>query len=246
MDNVRYLAFARAASLAQQTEIIANNMANANKSGFLATRTSFESIVRKTEGDTAEAEITYGVDARTWNDRTGGGLLQTDNPLDLAVQGDGWFGYEDANGNISLSRDGALTVNAEGSLVNVDGALLLDAGGGQINLPDGGAGISISSDGSILSAEGDLIAQIGIFSGEGLESWSRDAGSMFRPGGEDAPLEILEGGRLVQGFIEQSNVNPILEMTKLIKAQRAFDQSLNMAESANELRAKTIEAANQA
>lgn len=239
MDTTGYLPLSAARAMQRGLDVTSNNLANANTAGFRADRMVFESLID--QGSTSSEPVAYSFDRLTYSDIAQGGLQTTGNPLDLAVQGDGWFGYETPEGGVALGRNGQFVVDAEGMLRTTAGHPVLDAGGGAIQLPLESGLPHIARDGTISLDDGQVIGQIGVFAAPDIATWQRLAYGMFVPrDGAPTPLDAAEAPVVVQGAIEQSNVNPINEMVRMIQIQRSYDQAMAMASNHNDLRKSTL------
>ena len=158
-----------------------------------------------------------------------GGLSQTNGTLDLAIQGDGFFLIEHEGGD-RLTRNGAFTTNPQNELVTMDADRVLDAGGAPVFIPPDAANISVSPDGT-LSADGRPIAQIGIYTIENKAELLRADGVTFTT---EAPLLPAETATVAQGFVEDSNVNPVWEVTRMVEVQRAYELGQKFLEREDE------------
>jgi flagellar basal-body rod protein FlgF len=147
-----------------------------------------------------------------------GGLTQTGGTLDLAIEGEGYFSVLTPQGE-RLTRAGAFMRSADGEVVNADGNLLLDEGGGPIVIPFEAKNIGIAADGT-LSADGEPVARVGLTMPLDETELFREAGVLFRNEGDAVPVE---DGRILQGFLEESNVNAVAEMSRMIMVQRAYE-----------------------
>ena len=240
MENVGYLAYSRAALLERATDVSTNNIANANTTGFRASQTIFESYVVDAKSGSDVTSISYGIDKGTISDLTAGALHRTGNPLDVAVSGDGWLGYMTAAGQTALGRDGSLMMTAQGDLTTASGDRILDVGGAPINIPPGTTDLTIARDGTISAGNGDVIAQIGVFDAPDIASWKKLGGSMLVPRDGGVDFNPVLEPTLMQGHVEQSNVNSIMEMARLVDLQRAYEQSMTLASTADQLRKETL------
>ncbi len=216
MDNASYTALTRQSGLMQEMRAIANNIANASTTGFKAEGIMFAEHV-KSLGPGANS-LSMATAAVRDTVQSQGGLSQTGGTFDLAIEGDGFFLIE-APGGQRLTRAGVFQPNENGDLVTPDGYQVLDAGGAPVFVPQGVGRIGISPDGTI-SANGQPIGQIGLVRPIDPNQMIRDSGVTFdaRGGFEPAP-----DGRMMQGFLEESNVNPILQIGRMIEVQRAYE-----------------------
>lgn len=240
MENIGYVALSHVAMLERATDITANNIANANTTGFRATQPLFESLVVDTGLEGGLGEMAYAVERATVSDLTPGALVATGNPLDLALPGDGWLAYQTTEGQTALGRDGQLALSPEGDLVTSFGDRVLDVGGAPINVPADGGTLAIARDGTITAADGAVLGQIGVFDEPGIATWQHLRGSLLVPRDGPPALSPALEPLLMQGHVEQSNVSPITEMTRLISQQRAYERSMNLASVSDELRKETL------
>lgn len=226
MENTGYTTITRQSGLLREMRVVANNIANAATSGFKQEGVVFSEYVKSVDNGSS---ISMGqADAhRTSFDQ--GGLTQTGGQFDFAIEGDGFFLVQTPQGE-RLTRAGSFTPNAAGDLVTPDGFLVLDAGGAPVFIPPGAADIAVSADGTI-SSEGNPVGQIGLVQPVNPQQLVREDGVMFRA---DEGFEPAENGRILQRFVENSNVNPILQLTRMIEVQRAYELGASFLESEDE------------
>ena len=217
MQNGLYVAVSAQVALQRRLETIADNIANMNTVGYRATGVSFEAEMERA-GETTLDYVSPGAD---YLSRRSGGLIKTDNPLDFAVQGNGWFGIQTSAG-VAYTRDGRARVGEDGMLRTLSGDPILDAGGAPI-LIDGGAGpLTVASDGMI-SQNGRQIGAIGLFAIDPDANLSRAENSGVVPDKPATPILDFTRDGVVQGAVESANVDPVREMARLIEVTRAFD-----------------------
>jgi flagellar basal-body rod protein FlgF len=240
MENTGYVALSHAAMMERATDITANNIANANTIGFRATQPLFESLVVDTGKKGDLGDLTYAIETGTVSDLSPGALVATENPLDVALPGGGWLAYRTPDGQMALGRDGQLALTAQGDLVTASGDLVLDSGGAPISLPPDSGTLTIATDGTITAPDGGVLGQIGVFDEPGIAGWQHLRGSLLVPREGSVALNPALTPMLKQGFLEQSNVTPIEEMTRLISQQRAYERSMNLATISDDLRKETL------
>ena len=217
MQSGLYVTLSGQVALERRLQTIASNVANMNTVGYRADGVSFEAQMAKA-GDSTIAFASSGSD---FISRNSGGVTRTDNPLDVAVQGDAWLGVKTPAG-IVYTRDGRLTVNEGGELTTLNGYSVLDAGGAPILLDASAGPPDISQDGMI-SQKGNQVGALGLFAIDDDAKLTRyDNSGVIPDKPATAVLDFTANG-VAQGFVEGSNVNPIMEMTKLITVSRAFD-----------------------
>lgn len=216
MDNASYATLTRQSGLLREIQVLAHNIANLSTTGFRREGLVFSEFVRQLDRQeeplsmaAANAHQTYLVQ---------GGLTATGGTFDLAIEGEGFFRIETPDGE-RLTRAGHFIPNAQGELVTPDGHRLLDLGGAAVFVPADAAQIAISRDGTI-SADGQPLAQLGLVVPDDPSSLRRASGVLHSVEGDILPVE---NPVILQGFLEDSNVNPISEMARLVAVQRAYE-----------------------
>jgi flagellar basal-body rod protein FlgF len=216
MDLAGYVALTRQSGLVKELQSVANNIANLSTTGYRREGVIFAEEVRALPIEGGSVAMTAA--RARYTDELQGALQKTGGTLDLAIEGDGYFTVMTPQGE-RLTRAGAFTRNADGIVVNLDGHPLLDEGGGEITIPFEARNVAVSADGSV-SVDGAPVARIGLVSVEDRTKLFREAGVLFRADAETVPVE---DGRVVQGFVEQSNVNPVAEIARMVEVQRAYE-----------------------
>ncbi|MFZ1482672.1 MAG: flagellar hook-basal body complex protein [Paracoccaceae bacterium] len=214
MDAAGYTTLGRQSGLMREMQIVANNIANLSTTGFRREGMVFaEHIARMDE----EPSLSMAHGTGRVVDLSQAGLTLTGASFDFAIQGDGFFMVETAQGN-RLTRAGSFTPDAAGELVNGDGQRLLDAGGAPVFIPPDAGPVGMAEDGT-LSAGGVPIAQVGLWLPADPLSMRHQSGTLF----EADALEPAPGAKVFQGFLEESNVNPVSEIARMIEVQRAYE-----------------------
>jgi flagellar basal-body rod protein FlgG len=242
--------------LAQQTnvDVISNNIANMTTTGFKAQRAAFQDLIYQNivrpgstssdSGTTVPSGLQMGLGVRTgavYRMHGQGAVQITDNPLDVAITGEGFLQVQLPNGDIAFTRDGTMQMNENGELVTVQG-YLVDPG---ITIPADATSITINNSGEVLVKQPGNTASVNVgqlqlanfVNPTGLEAIGdnmyveTDASGAPTVGnpGED------EFGALRQGALEQSNVNVVEEITKLIAAQRSYEMNSNVISTSDEM-----------
>lgn len=236
MESSSYVSLSGQLALDKRMESIAQNIANANTPGYRAAGVQFSTIV----SNTAPVETAFAATGGNFINEEHGGMTQTGSPLDIAVQGNGYFSYESPQG-VFYSRDGRLTATSEGQLASLSGHPILDSGGGQIVVDPQGGPISIAKNGTIVQ-DGNLRGRVGIFTVDAAAGFTRFENSGIIPRTEAEAITTFTGDGVLQGYLEQSNVNPITEMVRMIQVTRAFEATSNLAERAHEAEKAAIQA----
>lgn len=219
MQNGLYVALSSQIALENRLNTIADNVANANTVGFRATNVKFEDLVH----GTGEKSMDFVTQGSTYLSKATGPLRQTENPYDFAIRGDAWFGISTPAGTI-MTRDGRFTMLETGALVTVEGYPVLDAGGAAIVLDPREGAPTAGGDGT-LRQNGQLVGALGLFEFDPGPNFTRYGNSGVVPDTPPQPVVDRSDVGVVQGFVEDSNVNPVKEMTRLIMVQRAFDNA---------------------
>ena len=222
MQNGLYVALSSQIALEKRLNTIADNVANASTVGFRATGVKFEDVVSGIN-DKALSFVTSG---DTYISNTNGPLRETGNPFDFAIKGDAWFGIETPGGTV-MTRDGRFTMTENGELLTIEGYPVLDAGGAPIQLDPRNGPPRAGADGSLRQGD-NLVGALGLFNFDPGPNFVRFGNSGIVPAGEPEPVVDRIDAGVVQGFLEESNVNPVLEITRLIMVQRAFENGAAM------------------
>ncbi len=253
---IRALYSAATGMTAQQMNVdnIANNLANSNTAGFKARRQQFQDLLYQTmvqPGAAAGAQTTVptglqlGLGTRATSNEivfTQGNFTQTDNPLDLVIQGNGFFQVTLPNGELAYTRAGQFQLNKDGGMVDANGNLLTP----QITIPPNGQNVTIATDGTVsYTVPGQTAAQTagqiqlatfinpaGLNSlGQNLYQPTNASGDAVagNPGGQEGL------GTLLQGYTEQSNVSVVDEFVNLIVSQRAYEANSKVVKAADEM-----------
>lgn len=225
MQSGPYVSLSAQLTLERRMESLAINVANMNTVGYRASGVSFHTYVSQA----GEQPVAYATSGSDYILRTQGPLERTDNPLDVAVQGEGWFGIQTPAG-VVYTRDGRMRMKASGELESLDGHPILDAGSAPIILDPNSGPPTIGADGMI-SQGAQQIGAIGLFSIDPSAKFTRYENSGVIPDKPATPVLDFDNNGIVQGHVEGSNVNPILEMAKLITISRAFESITGGAEN---------------
>ena len=234
MNNTVYIALSKQAGLAKELNSVANNIANANTAGYRREGMLFSEYVRALEPQ--DRSISQANVGGHYFDATPGALTQTGGMLDVAIDGDGYFVVETPFGE-RLTRQGSFMIDAEGQLVTAEGHRVLGDGGSPIAIPPEATSITIAQDGTI-AADNAPAGRIGLVTADPT-TLAREGGNLLRATGETQPIEFQ---KMRQGFIEESNVNAVLEVSRLIEVQRAYEMGQQLLNDEDERISKTVDA----
>jgi len=216
MDNPGYVALTRQSGLMREMQVVANNIANMATTGFRREGVVFAEYVSATGRDSESLSMGDAI-GRSISPAQGA-ISRTNGEFDIAIEGPGFFLVETPEGQ-ALTRAGNFIRNEVGELVTPEGYRLLDAGGAPVFVPAQVRGIAVAGDGT-LSADGAPLTRIGGWAPIDPTELSRQAGTVF-----NAPtgVEPLEDVRFIHGALEASNVDPVSEIARMIKVQRAYE-----------------------
>ncbi len=223
-----YVAMSGQVALEKRLETVASNISNVNTAGYRAQGVAFSSVLSKVQ-ERPSAFVTTGAD---YVSRAKGAATRTDNPLDIAVQGEGFFAVR-TPGGVAYTRDGRLQMGASGELQSVNGYPVLDAGQATILIDPNDGTPSISADGMI-SQKGKQVGAVGLFAIPADAKLQRYDNSAVIP--DQPATAVLDFSRngVMQGFAEGSNVNPVLEITRMIEIQRTFDSLAGITQASEQ------------
>lgn len=234
MDNASYTTLNRQAGLMAEMRAVANNIANLSTTGFRKEGVIFAEHVADLEG--AEPSLSMASAEGRIVNLAQGTLVQTGGAFDLAIEGEGFFQIETPEG-ARLTRAGSFTPSPEGELVTQDGHRLLDLGGAPVFVPADAGPIAIATDGTV-SVAGNPVAQIGLFIPSDPNGLVHTGGTRFTA---ETGIEPHEGGTIFQGFLENSNVNPVAEIARMIEVQRAYEMGQDFLDAENQRIRSVIE-----
>ena len=226
METSGYTTLTRQTGLLREMQVLANNIANASTTGYRQEGVIFsEYVVRNDDGPS----VSMARAAAHNISNAQGALAETSGMLDFAIEGDGFFMVETPNGP-RLTRAGNFTTSAQGDLVTMDGYPVLDAGGAPIFIPPDASDIGLSRDGT-LSAGEQLLGQMGLMQPIDRFDLIRESGTMFRFEGEVEP--VVEG-RILHRFLENANVEPVLQIARMVEVQRAYEMGQSFLDAEND------------
>jgi len=226
MENAGYATLTRQTGLMREMQVIANNIANAATTGFRQEGLIFAEHVQRTGGGDS---LSMAAGRARHTSMLQGALTRTGGQLDFAIEGPGFFRIETPAGE-RLTRAGSFALSPAGELVTPDGNRVLDAGGAPVFVPPNTRGLGVSPDGTV-SAEGRPLARIGLGVPRDPTTLTREDGVMFRA---DGPVDPVPDGRILQGFLEGANVNPVGQMARMIEVQRAYEMGQSFLDAENE------------
>jgi flagellar basal-body rod protein FlgF len=242
MENALLIGLSRQMTLRRELDTIANNVANVNTAGFKADQLLFQDHLMPTaridgahRGDRA---VHYVIDPRTRTDFAGGAVEQTGGEYDVAIQGQGFFAVQ-APGGERYTRAGAFRLDATGRLVTATGLPVLTEGG-PISFTAEDGRVTIGADGTISTRQG-LRGRLRVVRFADEAALRKDGENLFAPGQGQQAQAATQATRVVQGALERSNVQPVLEIARMIEVTRAYQTVSQMIDRTQDLRRTAIE-----
>ncbi|GLQ07400.1 flagellar basal-body rod protein FlgF [Sneathiella chinensis] len=235
MENAVYIGLSQQVALRRQLDIVANNLANQNTTGFKGSQPLFEEFLIKEQ--TAHTKMSYVQDFGLYTDVRQGVIQNTGRTLDVAINGDGYFTIE-TDAGLRYTRNGNFKLDPDGNIVTTAGDLLVDEDGQPIQVNLEFKELEIAPDGTITTAPGQTqkLEMITFENQQNLKA----VGNGYYNAGDEAPLPTQDA-RLLQGSLEKSNVNPILEMTSMIEVMRSYQAAQKLLDAEHDLQMKSIE-----
>jgi len=239
MDNALYVGLSRQIVLQREMDIIANNIANVDTAGF-----KVESLMQKT--DPGAPAVTLGGPkpvkfvapdgvARNFGQ---GSLNSTGAPLDMAIDGQGFFQVQGPNGP-RFTRDGRFTTDPTGKLVTQGGLAVLDESGSEITIDAEKGEVTIGPDGS-MSQGREAVGKVGMFTFANQGALAKDGDNLFKNVSNLQPQPATDS-KLRQGMLEGSNVKPVLEITRMVEVSRAYESTAKMMDSTADLSRRAVD-----
>ncbi|MCC2111412.1 MAG: flagellar basal-body rod protein FlgF [Hyphomicrobiales bacterium] len=239
MENAQIVGLSRQITLQHELDVIANNLANMNTTGFKGEALLFEEYLSPDASMdsfmASDRDVSYVWDVATVRDFSQGAIFSTGNPFEVALNGEGFLVVETPDGE-RYTRNGAFVTNEFGELVTNDGYRVLGEGGGPIVVGIEDVDIAIAGDGTISTATG-VIDRLRLVEFEDPQQLEKIGNSLYA-GESPRPAEST---RVVQGAVEKSNVVPVVELSRMIEVTRTYDVVSRLMRQEDELRSRAIE-----
>ena len=237
MENAQLVSLSRQIALQRQMDVVANNMANINTTGFKAEDMLFKEYKMPVAQDNefaGDQSVSYTEDWATVHDLSAGPIDQTGGPLDVALSGKGFLTVQTPNGD-RYTKDGALQINADGILVDLGGNPVL-SDSGPVHFDSADTEINIAKDGSISTSQGGK-GKLAIAEFADPQQLTREGNNLYA-GINPAPATDTQ---IVQGSIERSNVSGVTEMAQMIRVQRAYEMIAQLMQKQDDLRNSAVQ-----
>jgi flagellar basal-body rod protein FlgF len=250
MENALLIGLSRQTALQRELDVVANNIANVNTTGFKADGAVFAEFLQTRANSelfaAPDRRMSFVQDSMSWHDMSQGTIQQTGGPLDVAIDGEGMMVVQTARGE-RYTRNGALQLNNIGELVTLAGDKVM-GDNGPIVLQPTDRDIAITKDGSINVREGQSLnsdsmrGKLRLVTFANPQQLRKDGASTFAAPDGVAPTPLPDGSaHVVQGSIEKSNVRPVIEMSRMIELTRAYTQVATLLQQQGELRKNSIQ-----
>ena len=242
MDLMRAVGLAHLQALRNRLDVVANNIANVNSTGFKTERARFRTSVfemPQAGGVEGLGRVQFILPAGVFRDMAQGAIDVTNNPLDVAIDGEGFFVVETADGERLYTRAGNFTLNADRELVTATGERVLDDSGAPIAFTVSDNRITIDEDGKIFTERGE-VAQLGLVRFDRPQQLERRGNGLLTS--DETPIPVDPGEtRIVQGALERANVKPIVEMTRMIKILRSYQEMQRALDRSRETEQRALD-----
>lgn len=233
MDNGIYIMLSRQLALFRDMQVTANNVANANTTGYNAEHMLFTSYLAKDVSQGTPNNMALAHDISTYRSTENGPMMVTENTLDFAIQGDGYFTVETPLG-VRYTRAGNFQLDSEGKLTTAEGYPVLDNSGQHITFPEDVRDIEIGETGTF-KVNGEEFASIGVVKFENEQLLERLDGRLYK---SEIEPEAAENVRIMQGTLENANVQPVRELTHMIDVSRSVTSTAKFIETMYDLQRK--------
>lgn len=248
MENTLLVALSRQVALERQMDVVANNVANVNTNGFKAEKSLFEEYLtsgaREDNFALADRRVSFVQDRATYHDLMQGPSERTGNPLDVSIDGSGFFAVQTPGGE-RYTRDGSFQINAQGQLVTASGNVVLGTNGPIVFQPTD-KDIVITADGTVTVKEG-IVTQFDSIRGrlrmvkfDNPQKLQKEGSNLFSAAA-GMPAQPDVASRVNQGFVEKSNVNAVAEMSRLLMVSRTYEKISALLQQQGDLQKNAIQ-----
>jgi flagellar basal-body rod protein FlgF len=244
MQNTLLVGLSRQMALGREMDVVANNIANLDTTGYKADGALFEEFLnsRARAGGT-NARVSFVLDRGIWHDMSQGPVQRTGNALDVAVDGNAFFVVQTPRGE-RYTRNGAFQINANGQLVTANGDPVLGESG-PITFQSTDNQVSISRDGTVSVREGtskedSVRGKLRLVTFDNMQQLQKDGASSFSAAGNVQP-QPAQNAAVIQGALEKSNVRGVVEMSRMIEITRTYTQIASLLQQQSDLNQTTLD-----
>lgn len=233
METPLIVTLARQMSVRDEMDVIANNIANMSTTAYQGERVMFRDYMARTESGTT---VVFPQQAGIHRVTSPGPMERTSNSLDFAIRGDGYFEVETTNGQ-RFTRNGHFRLDGDGRLVTADGHPVMDDSQQPIVIETNVSEISVAKDGTVY-ADGNEVGKLRVVSFGNPRQLIREGGGLMKT---DAEPDIPENFEILQGYVEGSNIEPILEITRFMRATGQYQQSKKIVDDEHDRQRRAIQ-----
>ncbi len=247
MENSLLIGLSRVTTLERHLAVISNNLANVNTNGYKSDQMLFEEYLNPTAHEDnfagRDRRLSYVQDRGTFHDFAQGAAERTNNPLDVAINGSGFIAVQTAGGE-RYTRDGNFQLNNTGQLVTANGDIVLGSNGPIVFQPTD-HDITISADGTITVVEGasrtdSIRGKLRVVNFANPQALQKASNNLFSAA-NGATAQPDPKSTIQQGFVEKSNTNAVVEMSRMIEVNRSYANIANMLQQQNDLHKSAID-----
>ena len=239
MQLPTYVALSRLDAQSRAMDVIADDIANASTPGFKASHALFSdwlNVQRRTASPPGGGIVAFTQDRATYRDPQQGPISHTGNPFDLAISGEGYFTVSTPRGT-RLTRAGHFGPAPDGTLADADGNPVLDASGQPIRLAANDTQVTITADGTVNTGSGP-VGKIAVVQPADPNQLQAEGGRLLRA---DTPTQPVAAPAITQGAVEESNVQPIVEITRMMTLLREFQFTSQFVQSESDRQQKAVD-----
>src|SRR5262245_9321286 len=221
MENTSYIALSRQSALRREMDVIAHNVANMNSTAYKGEKMMFVEHLTKSRDDLSfiPRKLAFTRDVAQYRNLTEGPVQTTGNTFDVAIRGDGYFVVQRPDGSEAYTRNGSFTMDTQGQLVTQSGDPVMSNGGAPIFFTPQDGNITIAADGTISTNNGQ-IGRLRVVNFEDKQNLKMEQGGLLST--DQAPQDVQRPG-VIQGALEGSNIQPVIEMARMIDVHRSYD-----------------------
>lgn len=228
METPTYIALSKQTGIERDLAVVANNIANASTTGYRGDHTLFQEYLARTGTIGLREKISFTQDVGNYRDVREGALTQTGNELDLALHGEGYMVVGDPGSEL-YARTGIFHLDASRQIVTSDGYPLLQENGNSITIPSGAQHITITGDGVVTTEQGEA-GRIRLVRFASEQAMLPAGSGLYST--DQSPLPATET-QVTQGALEGSNVQPVLELTRMLQMSRDYQSIQNFLDGEN-------------
>ena len=239
METTSYIALSRQGALRREMDVIAHNVANMNSTAYKGEKIMFVEHLVKSRDDLSIAprKLSFTRDVAQYRNTSEGPINTTGNTFDLAIRGDGYFVVQKQDGSENYTRNGSFTMNPQGQLVTQSGDAVLASNGAPVFFSPQDSNITISADGTISTKAGS-IGQLQVVKFDDNQNLKAEESGLLST---DQSPQPIQRPSIVQGALEGSNIQPVIEISRMIEVHRSYESVKNFIDTEDSRQKKMID-----